>query len=175
MGNLIQFFKLNMSSLALTSFQTNLGETTSCNRSVDLDCNGVIESWERANEIPRIVFGVFAMMFSASSLYIVLANRFWYNYNIAKLETFQSAAGLINLILSVFTAMPLFFMWLATYSNSLDVIDAYYVFSYVNTWYYASIFWIVQILWWLSVSKRNSSSEILPDTYKDHSLTISVV
>lgn len=71
--------------------------------------------------------------------------------------------------------MPLFFMWLATYSNSLDVIDAFYVYSYVNTWYYASLFWIVQLFWIIAVADRNSSSEILPDTYKDHSMSIFIV
>jgi hypothetical protein len=71
--------------------------------------------------------------------------------------------------------MPLFFMWLATYSNNLDVMDAFYVYAYVNTWYYASLFWIVQLFWVIAIGERNSGMEILPDTYKDHSLSIFIV
>jgi len=61
-------------SLDFISFAETGAAPTSCNKKIDLDCNGRIESWETANEIPRIIFGTFGTMLSLSSLYIVLAN-----------------------------------------------------------------------------------------------------
>lgn len=77
--------------------------------------------------------------------------------------------------MTAITAWPLFWMFLASYSGDLQTIDAFYIWSYVNTWYYVSLFWILQIFWFVTVSKRNESNAITPDSTKDHSLNISIV
>jgi hypothetical protein len=79
------------------------------------------------------------------------------------------------MILTIIFALPLFFMWLFSYSGNLGVLDAFYIWSYVNSWYYITGFWLLQIFWFVVVSKRNSDGTLTPDTYEDHSMNISIV
>jgi hypothetical protein len=80
------------------------------------------------------------------------------------------------MILTIIFALPLFFMWLFSYSGNLGVLDAFYIWSYVNSWYYITLYWLLQIFWFVAVSKRNSvSGTIMPDTYNDTSMNISIV
>lgn len=151
-----------------------LGDTTTCNKLVDLDCNGVIESWERANDFPRIVHGLSSLVFSMSATYIIGINA-WTKTIGFKADTWQSLCGLLNMIFSIIFALPLFFMWLFSYSGSLGVLDAFYIWSYVNSWYYITGFWILQIFWFVASSRKNTSETIMPDTYDDHSLNISII
>jgi hypothetical protein len=58
----------------MTTAAPFLGQTTTCNKLVDLDCNGVIESWERVDDFPRIVYGLFSLVFSMSGTYIIGIN-----------------------------------------------------------------------------------------------------
>jgi hypothetical protein len=51
-----------------------------CNRAVDLNCDGVIESWERADDFPRLVFGVVSLWFTASAMYIIFYENWMGRY-----------------------------------------------------------------------------------------------
>jgi hypothetical protein len=64
----------------MTTAAPFLGQTTTCNKLVDLDCNGVIESWERADDFPRIVYGLFSLVFSMSGTYIIGINAWTRTY-----------------------------------------------------------------------------------------------
>lgn len=67
----------------MTTAAPFLGQTTTCNKLVDLDCNGVIESWEKADDFPRIVHGLFSLVFSASATYIIVINAWWRTYKLS--------------------------------------------------------------------------------------------
>jgi hypothetical protein len=56
------------------------------------------------------------------------------------------------MILTIIFALPLFFMWLFSYSGNLGVLDAFYIWSYVNSWYYITLYWVLQIFWFVAVS-----------------------
>jgi len=79
------------------------------------------------------------------------------------------------MILTGIFALPLFFMWLLSYTGDLGILDAFYMWSYVNSWYYITLFWVLEIFWFVVVSKRNSSGTLTPDTYDDHSMNISIM
>lgn len=65
---------------------------------------------------------------------------------------------------------PLFQMiwWWGSYSDNLWVIDAFYYWSNVNTWYLATLYWLWQILLLAWVAKDNDYT----NSYSDHALTI---
>jgi hypothetical protein len=66
-------------------------------------------------------------------------------------------------------------MWLLSYSGSVELIDAFYIWGLVNSWYYATLFWVLQLLWWVTVSLRNSWGSVKPDDTDDHSMNISII
>jgi len=153
---------------------TNTTPTASyvCNRNIDLNCDGKIESWEKADDIPRIVFGTFSMILWAHSLYTVLVNK-WYqpDHTGFMFKSLFSAAGTLELIFSTIFSMPLMIMWWATYSNNLATIDAFYVYAFVNNWYLATIYWIVWFIYVVSVAIRNYGT-MQGDSSDDHSLSV---
>lgn len=149
--------------------------TNDCLNKSDLNCDGTVESWESSNDIPRIVFGTFSMMMIMQALYIVIGNNWHINYWFkGAFYTWYSAAGTFNLIFSALTAFPLFLLWIASYSMNLAVIDAFYAFAYVNTWYIASFYWLIWMMYVIHTIVRNLGT-LSPDTTKDHSTTVSMV
>jgi len=145
-----------------------------CNRNIDLNCDGKIESWEKADDIPRIVFGTFAMILWAHSLYTVLANE-WYLRTKFYFGSIFSAAGTLELIFASIFSLPLMLLWWATYSNNLGTIDAFYVFGFVNNWYLASIYWGIWLLYVIGIMVRNyGTSQVMGDTYEDHSMAVMI-
>jgi hypothetical protein len=83
-------------------------------------------------------------------------------------------AGLINLVFSVIFPLPLFILWIMSYSGDTGIIDAFYIWSYVNSWYYITAFWLVNFMWFLAANSKNTLGTVYPDKAGDHSLNIAI-
>jgi len=115
------------------------------------------------------------MLLAMQSLYIVAGNKWSINYWFKGMfATWYSAAGTFNLIFTAITSVPLFFLWIASYSMNLAVIDAFYSYAWVNTWYIASIYWIIWFMYIIHTLVRNAGT-LSPDTLSDHSTTVTIV
>jgi len=86
-----------------------------CNKEVDLNCDGKVESWEKANDIPRIIFGGAATLLTGHALYTVLANQF-YKHQDFMFANWFSAAGTLELIFAAIFSFPMMLIWMASYS-----------------------------------------------------------
>jgi len=110
-----------------------------------LNCDGLIEEWEKSTDIPRVIYGSMGMMATAFAFFHIFSNewesRFKWNFD----DLFAVANPLHFIFAMIF---PLFQMiwWWGSYSDNLWVIDAFYYWSNVNTWYLATLYWLWQIL-----------------------------
>ena len=139
-----------------------------CNPQVDFDCNGLIESWEKVNEVPRVIFGTMAMMITALTLYSSLSDRFMVVYGFT-MKTWISAGVAMLFIFTCIFSFPMMLLWWFSYIESLAVIDAFYFVSHINTWYLASFYWLPVIMMIVHIIKREGVEET------DHSTTIMVI
>jgi len=167
---------INFSSSPFTAL-SNPGSPTlangKCNKDVDLNCDGKIESWEKANDIPRIVFGVSSLLLTGHALYVVLANEFYVRTGFLFANWF-SAAGTLEMIFAGLFHFPLMLIWMASYSQNLAVLDAFYIFCHVNTWWLATLYWLIWIFYIIHIAIRNNGITVLPDTYDDHSMSVMI-
>jgi len=166
-------FKLRMS----IDFNTiNLASATDvstgkyvCNPKVDFDCNGKIESWEKVNDVPRVIFGAMGMIITALSLYSLLANDFIKHFGFSY-YTWFSAGNATLFIFTCFTSFPQMLFWWLSYIDSLALIDIFYYLNFVNTWYLSSAFWLPVLFLLIHLDHRENGA--LGETAIDHSTTV---
>jgi len=51
-----------------------------CNPKIDFDCNGLIESWERIDDAPPVIYGSMNMIVLALAIYSYFGDKFYENY-----------------------------------------------------------------------------------------------
>lgn len=159
---------LDFNTISLASATDVSTGTYVCNPKVDFDCNGLIESWEKVNEVPRVIFGTMAMMVTALTLYSSLSDKFMINYGFM-FGTWLSAGVAMLFIMTCIFSFPQMLFWWISYSESLGMIDIYYVWSHVNTWYLSSLYWLPVIFMIIHIIKRDKVEDM------DHSTTILVI
>lgn len=132
-----------------------------------MNCDGLIEEWEKSTDIPRVIYGSMGMMATAFAFFHIFSNE-WESRFKWKFDNLFAVANPLHFIFAMI--FPLFQMiwWWGSYSDNLWVIDAFYYWSNVNTWYLATLYWLWQILLLAWVAKESDYT----NSYSDHALTI---
>jgi len=101
-----------------------------CNPKVDFDCNGKIESWEKVNEVPRVIFGAMSMIIFALSMYSTFANKFMENYMFGSKSWFAVGVWML-FIMTWFTSFLEMIFWWLSYTQVSILLDIFYWVSMV--------------------------------------------
>jgi len=85
-----------------------------------------------------------------------------------------STGGVLSLIFTTIFSMPLFILWIGSYSMNLKIIDAFYVYAWVNSWYLGTVYWLIWVFYLVHVIVRGGGS-YGTDSATDHGMTVLIV
>jgi hypothetical protein len=132
-----------------------------------LNCDGLIEEWEKSTDIARVIYGSMGMMATAFAFFHIFSNE-WEARLKWKFDNLFAIANALHFIFAMIFPLFQLIWWWGSYSDNLWVIDAFYYWSHVNTWYLATFYWLWQILFLAWIAKESDYT----NSYKDHALTI---
>ena len=99
-----------------------------CNPDVDLNCDGVIQTWEAINETPRVIFGTIGAAHLLIHIYLFFADKYASLYGFG-FETLKKAAMSLGFLFAWIFSLSELALWLISYSEIEIVLDIFYVCS----------------------------------------------